>query len=232
MKTSFYPSLLIWVALLLLEASIAATGFHLSARSFYTYEKVALGLLGILALALLTASFCTLLLALWIRFQGSGLPYWLPHFFKPLLAGLVGTAAVATPSFANPTAVVQTLETQPSPFFQELTPTSPFFSAPEQGSAIAEHEITPVATTSPAPAPSPFFRLESHEFRESGQTTSPRQHVVLQGQTLWSIAQEQLGPGASKAEILTQAQAIYRANTDQLSSFEALIFPGQILHLP
>lgn len=61
-----------------------------------------------------------------------------------------------------------------------------------------------------------------------------RPHLVRveQGDTLWSIAAEDLGPGAGAAEIATAVDRWYHANRKSIGSDPNLIFPHQKLTPP
>ena len=57
-------------------------------------------------------------------------------------------------------------------------------------------------------------------------------HVVRPGESLWSIASELLGPGASSAAIASEVDRLWRLNADRLrTGTPDLILPGQKLRL-
>lgn len=58
------------------------------------------------------------------------------------------------------------------------------------------------------------------------------QHVVKRGDTLWDIAKDRLGPGASAQEITNEWHRWYEANKNVIGEDPDLILPGQVLHAP
>ena len=51
--------------------------------------------------------------------------------------------------------------------------------------------------------------------------------MVEPGDSLWSISEEQLGPGATPEQVAYEVQRIYSFNRDQIGENPNLIFPGQ-----
>jgi hypothetical protein len=58
------------------------------------------------------------------------------------------------------------------------------------------------------------------------------QHVVLRGESLWSIAAAELGPGASEAAIAARWPQWYAANRALIGPDPDLLLPGQVLQAP
>jgi len=58
------------------------------------------------------------------------------------------------------------------------------------------------------------------------------EHVVVRGESLWSLAESRCGPQASPAEVLAESQRLYAVNADVIGDDPDLLLPGQILHLP
>lgn len=75
-----------------------------------------------------------------------------------------------------------------------------------------------LAVLAPARAPSP--------------TTAGGEVVVRRGDTLWSITERALGPGASDAEVAAAWPAWYAANRDVVGDDPDLLLPGQVLRAP
>lgn len=59
-----------------------------------------------------------------------------------------------------------------------------------------------------------------------------RSLVVNPGESLWSIAQYELGPEATPEQVLTEVQEIYQLNQTRIGGDPNLIFAGQVLSLP
>jgi hypothetical protein len=58
------------------------------------------------------------------------------------------------------------------------------------------------------------------------------QHVVLRGESLWSIAAAELGPGASESAIAARWPQWYAANRALIGPDPDLLLPGQVLQAP
>jgi nucleoid-associated protein YgaU len=64
---------------------------------------------------------------------------------------------------------------------------------------------------------------------------APDRPAVVQvrpGDSLWSLAAEALGPGATDAEIAVAWHSIHLANVGRIGTDPDLIFPGTVLQLP
>src|SRR5215217_289315 len=61
---------------------------------------------------------------------------------------------------------------------------------------------------------------------EKGASATTR-FVVEPGDSLWSISEEHIGPGATPEQIAYEVQTIYELNRDQIGENPNLIFPGQ-----
>src|ERR687889_640892 len=61
---------------------------------------------------------------------------------------------------------------------------------------------------------------------EKGASATPRL-VVEPGDSLWSISEKHLGPGATPEQIAYEVERIFELNRDQIGENPNLIFPGQ-----
>jgi hypothetical protein len=61
---------------------------------------------------------------------------------------------------------------------------------------------------------------------EKGASATPRL-VVEPGDSLWSISEEHIGPGATPEQIAYEVERIFELNRDQIGENPNLIFPGQ-----
>lgn len=66
----------------------------------------------------------------------------------------------------------------------------------------------------------------------NNESAASKTVAVAEGDSLWSISEDQLGEGATPAEILSYVDELYRANRDAVGDDPNLIFPGQALTLP
>lgn len=93
-------------------------------------------------------------------------------------------------------------------------------------SAPARPAPTPTTVTAPAPAPAPAVRATPPAARDHRAMV-----IVRPGDSLWSIAQADLGADAGLREIDDRWRELYAANRDDLGADPDLITPGQQLHL-
>jgi nucleoid-associated protein YgaU len=87
--------------------------------------------------------------------------------------------------------------------------------------ALDERAASP-STVPVVPAPPPV----------APTTSAPALVVVVEGDCLWSIAADRLGPDATNPAIDRAWRAIYTANRDAIGDDPNLIFPGLELALP
>ena len=141
-----------------------------------------------------------------------------------MVADSRSTAAADTSSDTSPAAVS---DAEPADTATESTaPGSP--SAP-----LALSAEIPDIPLAPAPAEaagslqdrSPFF---SPPRAEAGTYS----YTVQAGDTLWSIAAEQLGEGTDASTIYNYTLDIYEANKDALGQNAELLYEGQVLQIP
>lgn len=148
------------------------------------------------------------------------------------------TAETLSPLFTTPEpdkdsenqSVTQTI----SPKASDPTSFNPLFSAPPLNSA------QPIITISSNKhqAISPLFGgLPSAEGPRAPEDSSIKTsrnnlYTVVDGDSLWSIAENHLPEHASGAEVLNLVNEIQRINSTTIPTLETLIFPGQKIILP
>lgn len=190
------------------------------------------------------------------------LPSWAPTAVKATVTGLFGLGLLNNPALASTTPTVQPLSSvtqvqqheEPLPIGLFLPPsndsfgtspgTSPLFSDSPSPTLIGNEggqvEVT-VTKTSQHTQLSPLFgglRKPVEPPRASSQDSdpvahvSPRVYIIQQGDTLWSIAEQQLPATASGAEVLSLVRNIQSANAKDIPTLESLIYPGQSITLP
>lgn len=182
------------------------------------------------------------------------LPAWAPGLLKTLAGASLGLGALApTQAYALPseqaisvTARVHNGETS-SPLFPQasqithdvetfsadsapVSATSPLFS-PGQTQGRATVTVLPVTTKSYQPI-SPLFGGGTRVQPDFSEDVAATTYTVAPGDSLWSIAEDQLTPDASGAEVLTLVHTIWQLNQKTIPTLDTLIFPGQTITLP
>lgn len=147
-----------------------------------------------------------------------------------MAADSTGTAAAdtnpATVSDADPAGTITDSTATDSSTADSATPDSP--SAPLALSAeIPDIPLAPQPTEAAGSLQdrSPFF---SPPRAEAGTYS----YTVQAGDTLWSIAAEQLGEGTDASTIYNYTLDIYEANKDALGQNAELLYAGQVLQIP
>lgn len=182
------------------------------------------------------------------------LPAWAPGLLKTLAGASLGLGALApTQAYALPseqaisvTARVHDGETS-SPLFPQASQinhdgealsddsalasaTSPLFSqAHPQGRATVT--VLPVTAKSYQPI-SPLFGGATRVQPDFSEDVAATTYTVAPGDSLWSIAEDQLTPDASGAEVLALVHTIWQLNQKTIPTLDTLIFPGQTIALP
>lgn len=178
------------------------------------------------------------------------LPRWIPLALRNMAIGSMGLAMIYTPAQATPVPVASSIaavSATSSSDSLDLPDTSESFVSPFFGDSIenssmqlssvgAENFAITAAKqqTHPAEKITPFFmankriRSEPSDDHSSASTV----HTVLTGETIWSIASQNLPASSDVDTIWTYCQDIQRFNRDTLTSLDEPIFPGQTIKLP
>jgi hypothetical protein len=146
----------------------------------------------------------------------------LPASGRRAAALALGVGLVAAPALTACTAplpqpgVVLAADTQTPPVPD--WPAAPASPAPAPPAPSAPASSTPVTAVPDWPAP------------------APGDHVVLRGECLWSIAEDDLrartGVEPGRAEVAAAVQGWWTANADVIGPDPDLLLPGQVLHPP
>lgn len=170
-----------------------------------------------------------------------------PRIFRPLfmrrivltLGGTaIGLGAVLAPAHAteaphSPSSTAQTAssiasDAHPSGHHTDsLSVAYPAESADAQIIALGEIPLAPSHTQS---AGSPHDR--SPFFAPSNNAQGTYAYTVRAGDTLWSIAAEQLGEGTEASVIYDYTLDIYSANREALRRNADVLYEGQVLQIP
>lgn len=139
-----------------------------------------------------------------------------------LAAGSIPAQAAVTPPAGGPPVGVAVSQTA-------AAAAGPAEFLPEESANPADTSegdgVTPLWRPVP-PQPSGNNLLTATPRRDSGEV------VVAAGDTLWSLAGQQLGPLASDAEIAARWPHWYELNRQTIGPDPGLIHPGQVLAVP
>lgn len=162
-----------------------------------------------------------------------GVPSQNSPFYQAAASSPQATGASASPheSSESPPVPVQQQRPSLSPYAQPYGTPPPNISAepavPSTTQPQAEHQNL-----------SPFFggQREGAPSREvapaSRNHTTRSSHQVVVGDSLWSIACQELSDDASPPEILEYSLRIHAANLDVMGDNPNVLYPGQTLTLP
>lgn len=112
------------------------------------------------------------------------------------------------------------------PMVADPPPTPGFSPGPEQPVAPG---FTPAA---PRVRPQADPGLLGSRAGSGARSEVDDEVVVHRGDSLWSIAAERLGPGASDAEVARAWPRWFEANRDRVGDDPDVILPGQVLRVP
>ena len=88
-------------------------------------------------------------------------------------------------------------------------------------------------TLQPITPPPPAAAIAPPRGRSATPPTGGRVHVVRSGESLWSIARDQLAPGASPAKVAKQVNALWGLNKQRIATGDPdLLMAGTKLELP
>ncbi len=132
---------------------------------------------------------------------------------------------------------------EPTDAAEDLPPLGWGSPQKEHTAAAAQGELSPASsmTTSPSPsaAPSPSSSpaasaaSRGEASRAHTSESAPRTHTVREGETLWGITDDLLGPGRDNPEAIARCWPIlHRANGPVIGADPDLIYPGQLLEVP
>ena len=107
----------------------------------------------------------------------------------------------------------------PSP--PEQSPSSASTGSGDSEGASQSADSTPPGSQTPQPPTGP----------DAPPSSSPT-HTVTPGESLWSITAHLLPAGSSPARIAQAWPALYRANSEEIGTYPALIRPGAVLSVP
>ena len=170
-----------------------------------------------------------------------------PRFMRRIVLTLGGTAlgvgavlAPAQATVATPSAGLASTEGMPQTTISAVI-TADSRSTAASTDTAADQSATPLTLSTEVPdiplAPEPTEAAGSLQDR-SPFFSPPRteagtySYTVQAGDTLWSIAADQLGEGTDASTIYNYTLDIYEANKDALGQNAELLYEGQVLQIP
>lgn len=146
-------------------------------------------------------------------------------FAVEVVATLRGVAAPSMPGLGLPQTYARHLVTVAALLFVAAPTFAPAF-APQPAHAAPTTEIpTQVAPTEGTPATETQTTAAPEATTEVDPASSTRDYAVQRGDSLWKIAQEQLGDGMRFREIVTLNESVLHGRANFIS-------PGLVLRLP
>lgn len=172
-----------------------------------------------------------------------------PRALRRVLALGVGGVLLATPAAAVDDTVapevglgwsVTTSPRLPDASVAAAPPAAPTPTGPAPVTAVAPASAAaagpgPATPTRPARAGGGGSPDAGPSLTTTAATSTPAAHpghVVAPGDSLWSIAARQLGPGADDAAVAALWPRWYAANADVVGPDPGLLLPGQVLTPP
>lgn len=141
-----------------------------------------------------------------------------PRWVRPLIVGLVAVPILGTSVAAGASVVHSQLPSlDRAPASDVARPSRDAARAPIVGAE------PPGALASPASSPAPSTSKPTHVAAT---------HTVVPGECLWRIAESELGPQASDAQIAARWPQWWKANAAVIGDNPDLILPGQQLTPP
>lgn len=131
-----------------------------------------------------------------------------------------GAAAATSPAWG---------EEPPAPTVHATQPAELASAAPTEYAGVSWAEASPAAEAR-TPQPQPEAAAPAAA-RAPAAAAAPATYVVRRGDSLWEIAEHNLGGDASAAQIDREWRRIWRANRDVVGDDPGLIYAGQRLVL-
>lgn len=140
-----------------------------------------------------------------------------------VLAALTAPAAGA--AVVRPGTVATAPVTDDPGAVEDVAPPSEAAQVPGSWSALADEDFRAPRTVAPASA----ALVTGAPTRQPDEA---RQVVVTAGDSLWSLVEAHLGPGAGDAEVAAAWPAWWQANRSTIGDDPDLLLPGQLLTVP
>ena len=144
------------------------------------------------------------------------------------------TSSAPAPSPQSPTPSPQD-EQSPSSSSTPAAPpptTNPDGAQSRPGSAAPSPSAPPACAGGPEDSTPPSTPGNRTPAATGPEAPSGRTHIVLPGESLWSITAHLLPTGAGHAQVAQGWPALYRANADAIGPNPSLIRPGTVLSVP
>lgn len=229
-----------------------STGVSGPVRQIETWLASGLAVLGVAVAAWWAVALCgTVATVIGARCHRRTLQRWgqtvSPQFLRRVAAVTLGLQAITAPgAWAAPSgpdfdpqgSTSSTSEQHELPTPQWTQPPSPQWSsasAPTVSVVAGTHWDSEPEST-PAPAPSPHWLPRSPAPSTPERAGRPLQDAptvtVRQGDCLWDIAAEELGPYATDLEIDRRWRAWHQSNAQTIGADPHLLLPGTVLTAP
>jgi len=155
-----------------------------------------------------------------------------PRLVRRLVALAVGVA------LGSGTLAAQAAPPTPDAGWAALAPVTPGWAAVDGGPGADRPDPGWAAVASPVvavpePAPSPAAAgVHLPGGTRAPVPADPAEVVVQRGDSLWSLAVDQLGDGADELTLARTVERLHHANLDVIGADPDLLLPGQVLRLP
>ncbi|KAA1418789.1 hypothetical protein F0U44_09875 [Nocardioides humilatus] len=104
--------------------------------------------------------------------------------------------------------------------------------SPAVADTPGHHDSPSFTTANLSGLPLPDRATGHADPKVSSPTAPPEVHQVRSGESLWTIAEQRLSPGAAVADVSRLVQRIYLRNATAIGPDPDLIVPGQALDIP